>query len=169
MTTPQSPSSGDYPQENAPQVIYVKENRPWYKRVGCIVGLVFALSLIAIVAGCTALLGGAVNEVDKTMNEEHTVTYSIEGDAQDASVTYNVGEAQTAQDTNVAAGWSKDVKVKGFFGPYLSVTNGINESGAITCKISANGKVITENTATGEFATASCNTTGDDLRKAFEE
>lgn len=153
-----------------PQVVYVQaEKKPWYKRAGCITGLVLVILLIAIIGGCSVITGKAVDEVDKDLNTERTVTYEITGDAQDATVIYNVGETESAQDTGVSTGWSKDVAVKGIFGASLTASNGMNDTGAITCKISANGQVLTENTANGEFATATCSVDSTQLSKAFEE
>lgn len=162
MTTPD-------PNHQQPQVVYVeKSQKPWYKRPGCIIPLILVVLLILVVGGCTALFGKAVSDVDKEMNTEHTVTYQIDGDAQDASATYNVGESETAQDTGLQAGWSKEVKVKGFFGAYLTATNGMYDTGTITCRILVDGKTVTENTGSGEFASASCSAGPDELKKAAE-
>lgn len=152
-----------------PQVVYVPEQKkPLYKRPGCLIPLILAIIALLIVGGCMAMLGGAANEVDKQLNAEHTITYAIEGDATDATVTYNVDETNTTQDSGVAAGWSKEVTVKGIFGGYISATNGLYDTGSITCKIMANGKTLSENTASGEFASASCSVDSTAIAEAFE-
>ncbi|MGV0438902.1 MmpS family transport accessory protein [Corynebacterium mastitidis] len=159
MTTP------DPTQQPQPQVVYVKEEKkPWYKKPGCMVPLILIILALVGFVGCTALVGKGIDEVDKDLNAEYTITYMIEGDAQNALATYNVGESETAQDNGVAAGWEKEVTVTGIFGGYLSATNGIEDEGTITCKIIKDGEVITENTATGLGATASCNAGSDELK-----
>lgn len=171
MTQPQQPQN--YPQNNG-QPQYQQQpyqqppKKPWYKRLGCIIPLAIVAVMILFVGGCMALFGKAASDVSTEMDKEHTITYSVEGDAQDALVTYNTGETNTAQDNGVAAGWTKDVTVKGFFGGYMSATNGINDQGTITCKVTANGKTVSENTASGPGASASCNASADDIKKAFE-
>ena len=167
---PGQPGHGGQPNyAGQPQVVYVQEpKKPLYKRPGCLIPLILAILAILIVGGCMAMLGGAANEVDKQMNAEHKITYAIEGDATDATVTYNVDETNTAQDSGVAAGWTKDVTVKGIFGGHISASNGLYDTGAITCKIIANGKTLSENTATGEFASASCSADSTAIAEAFE-
>lgn len=167
---PGQPGHGGQPNyAGQPQVVYVQEpKKPLYKRPGCLIPLILAILAILIVGGCMAMLGGAANEVDKQMNAEHKITYAIEGDATDATVTYNVNETNTAQDSGVAAGWTKDVTVKGIFGGHISASNGLYDTGAITCKIIANGKTLSENTATGEFASASCSADSTAIAEAFE-
>ena len=147
-------------QQNAPQ------KKPWYKRAIIMIPLTLLVLFILFVGGCMAMIGGVANEVDKQSKEEHQITYSIEGDAQDANVTYTTDGTNTAQDNGVAAGWTKDVTHTGFFAASLIATNGMGDTGTITCKIMSNGKVLSENTATGEFASASCNTSSTDLENA---
>lgn len=152
--TSQEPNPAD---GQNPQVVYVQEpKKPWYKRPGCLIPLIIVVLLILAFGGCMATMNSAVDAVDEELNAEHTVTYAVEGDAQDALVTYSTGEGDTSQDNGVAAGWTKDVTVKGLFGATLSATNGMNDEGSITCKIIANGETVVENTATGVGATASC-------------
>lgn len=156
----QMPPQGYYQQPPAPT------KKPWYKRAVIMIPLTLVVLLVLIIGGCTALVGGAVNEVDKQMNTDHTVTYSITGDATDATATYNVGESNTSQDTGVAAGWTKEATVTGLFGASLTATNGMNDVGTITCQILVNGQVINENTATGQFATANCSASSTDIENA---
>lgn len=152
-------------QQPQPQVVYVKEEKKaWYKKPGCMIPLILVILALLGFVGCTALLSKGVDEVDKELNAEHTITYIIEGDAQNALATYNTGDGETAQDNGVAAGWEKEVTVTGIFGGYLSATNGSEDEGTITCKILKDGEVITENTATGLGASASCSAGSDDLK-----
>lgn len=147
----------------------LRQKKPWYKKAGCIVPLAIVAALLLFMVGCTAIFGKAFNDVANDMDKEHTVTYKIGGNAQDASVIYNTGETNTAQDTGVASGWTKDVTVKGFFGADISATNGAEDNGKISCSIIANGKTISKNTASGSLASANCNASSDDIKKAFEQ
>ena len=109
-----------------------------------------------------------VSEVDKSLNEEKTVVYRVSGDAQDARITYSTaGGGQTASDSNVniTSGWEKEVKVKGLFSAYMSVTSGMNDSGTVSCQILVDDQVIAENSASGQFASASCTASTADIPK----
>lgn len=173
MTTPNNneyPNQGDnnsqYPNQGygnqqpfpgqVPPGYEVREKKPWYKKAGCLIPLIIGIIMILIVGGCTAIMGVAVNEVDKELNAEKVVTYRIEGDAQDAWASYTTEDLNTVQDNGVAAGWEKEVTVTGVFPASLSVSNGMYDEGSITCQILVGGEVVAENTATGPSALATC-------------
>lgn len=164
-----NPTPNQYPQ-NDPNVQYVpvQAKKPWYKKPGCMVPLILVIIVLVALGGCMALAGKAVNDVSNDMNKEHEITYKLGGDAQDALATFNTGDADQTQENNLKAGWEKTVKVKGFVGGYVSATNGMYDTGTITCEIVANGKTVVQNTASGQGATASCNASQDEIKKAFE-
>lgn len=112
-----------------------------------------------------AMVGKVSEEVDKNLNAEHTITYAVTGDAQDGTVTYTVGDGDITQESGVAAGWTKDVTVKGILGANFTVTNGVFDEGTITCQILKDGTVLNENTASGAGTSATCSITSDDLKK----
>ena len=153
MTTPPQP-------QHQPQ-------QPWYKKPGCIIPLILTIGLLLLLGGCMAIMGKAVDDTVSDLDREYEVTYQVTGESNGATVTYNTGETETAQDTGAAAGWEKTVTVKGIFGAHMTVTNGAG-GGSVTCRIVANGKQISENTANGEFATATCSPSSDDLKNAFD-
>lgn len=161
-----APNDSQQPQQPQPQYGVAPQQKAWYKRPGCIIPLIIVVILILIVGGCSAMFGKAVNDIDESLNKEYTVTYEIDGDTQDAIATYNVGETNTVTDTGLKAGWSKDVKVTGLFGPFLDAMNGMYDNGSITCRILVDGKTVIENTATGANASASCSATVQDLEEA---
>lgn len=167
MTTPHQPSNPSHDQQ--PQVVYVKEpKKPLYKRPGCIIPLMLALLLLGFMGGCMALLGKAANDVDKDLNAEYTVTYKVEGPVTKASVSYAVGESGVATESNIANGWSKETKVKGFLPAHMTTTNGYEENGNITCKILVNGKVVSESTGSGQYGSASCMANSTDIKNALK-
>ncbi|RAV31144.1 MmpS family transport accessory protein [Corynebacterium heidelbergense] len=164
------PQYGQAGQQHAQQVPYQgypqgQQKKPWYKRPIIVVPLILLALFILALGSCIAFIGTAANEVDKQMSAEHKISYAVEGDAKDASVTYSAGQSNTSQDTGVAAGWTKEVTITGPLGATLTATNGMNDTGAVTCKILKDGNVISENTATGAFATATCSATDASLNK----
>lgn len=167
----QQPNMGPNPNMGTPppQIMYVeKPKRPWYQRPGCLIPLILVILVVLGMASCTAMMSKTVSEVDKSLNEEKTVVYRVSGDAQDARITYNTaGGGQSASDSNVniTSGWEKEVKVKGIFGAYMSVTSGVNDSGTVSCQILVDGQVVAENSASGQFASASCNADISDISK----
>ncbi|MCI1256552.1 MAG: MmpS family protein [Corynebacterium provencense] len=162
---PQQPYPGQVP----PQGYYQQPPVPkkaWYKRPIIMIPLTLVVLFVLFVGGCTALFGKAAEEVNKDMNAEHAITYQVAGEATDANVTYSVGDANTTQENGVAAGWSKEVSVTGWMGASLIATNGMDDSGSITCQILVNGQVINENTAVGQYASASCSASTTDIENA---
>lgn len=158
MTAPQQPP------------VYVQPpQKPFYKKLGCMIPLILVILFILFVGGCTVLFGKAAKDVSDDLDTERAVVYEISGDTQDALATYSTGDNGQAQDNGVAAGWSKEVKVKGLMGAYLSATNGFESDGTITCTIKANGKELVSNTASGTGASATCNASQDDISKAYKE
>lgn len=118
------------------------------------------LVFILCIGGCMALIGGAVNEVDKESKRVVDVTYKVTGTSSDsASITYSDKNLNTAQDTQASLPWEKKVSIDGL-GKFvsLSATNGsdVSASDSITCQVIVDGKVKIEQTAKGPFATASC-------------
>lgn len=161
MTNQQQPGPEQQP---APQIQYVQApKKPWYKRIGCLVSIAILIIILLLFVGCTAFVGKVGSEIDKDLNAEHEITYAITGETQDATATYTVGDGQQTQETDVASGWTKTVKVKGILGASLLASNGIQGEGTVTCQILKDGVVIKENTASGPGASASCSASSDEL------
>lgn len=127
-----------------------KKKWPW-------ILLAIFVVLIALFAGCTALVGGAINSVDEELNKEVVVTYEVSGTGSSPIITYTANDSNVSQDTAASLPWSKDVTLTGIIKvATLTATNGIGDDGTITCKIIVDGAVVTENTANGAGASASC-------------
>ncbi|MGN2640438.1 MmpS family transport accessory protein [Nocardia takedensis] len=115
-----------------------------------------AVVLLVVVGGCVALVAGVVNEVDDELNRQVAVTYEVEGSGTDASITYSGSDFDIAQETAATMPWRKQVTVEGFSSYVsLSATNGAN-GGEITCRIKAGDRVVSEQTSSGPYASASC-------------
>jgi hypothetical protein len=77
----------------------------------------------------------------------------VEGSGSSVAITYTVGVAHTAKDTAASRPWTKDVATGGTVS--LTAMNG-QSGGTITCRIFANGKQVSEQTATRPLASARC-------------
>lgn len=127
-----------------------KKKWPW-------ILLAIVVVFIALFAGCTALVGGAINSVDEESKKEVVVTYEVTGDSEGAIITYTANDSNLSQDTAATLPWTKDVTVTGLIKvATVTASNSYDGTGAITCKIIVDGKVLTENTANGAGASASC-------------
>lgn len=131
-----------------------KKKWPWI--VGGIV-----LIFILLIGGCMAVVGKAVDEVDKEMKSTASAIYEVTKDGRpgvavdNASITYTNGDSNVSQDTAASLPWTKNVDVTGL-GKYVSLTSNDENGGSITCTIRQGDKVISTNTANGPFASASC-------------
>ncbi|MET3959818.1 hypothetical protein ABIE52_006753 [Rhodococcus sp. OAS809] len=145
---PQQPGYAPYAQQPLPP--QKKKKWPW-------ILLAIVVVFIALVAGCTALVGGAINSVDEESKKEIVVTYEVTGESDGAIVTYTGNDSNISQDTAATLPWTKDVTVTGLIKvATLTASNGFDGTGSITCKIIVDGQVLTENTANGAGASASC-------------
>ncbi|WP_227983226.1 MmpS family transport accessory protein [Nocardia spumae] len=156
MTNPPNAPQAQYPQ-NSPPAYYPappKKRKKWPWVLGGIV-----LFFVLLMGSCMALVGGAVNSVDKESKREVTVTYQVEGTGPDSSITYSGRDFNIAQENGATLPWSKQVTIDGLGKTVsLSATND-EKGGDVTCRILLGDKVISEQKSSGPFASASC--TGD--------
>lgn len=157
---PFDPNQPQYPQGQAPQVVYVQQEKK--KSKWWIWLIVLVVVFLALVGGCVAIIGGAADSVQEESEKTATVTYQVTGESSDVLVTYTTGDGNTTQENDIALPWEKEVTVTGF-SKYVSVTvtNGIDGSGKVTCTIKQGDKVISTNTASGVGASASCSGSAD--------
>lgn len=128
-----------------------KKRRTWL----WVLGGFIVVTLLGMGA-CAALIGGVANEVDKESKRQVNVTYQVEGTGTSASITYSGQDLNISQDTEATLPWTKNLTIDGLMKSVtLTATNG-DGGGAITCRIIADGKQITEQTANGPYASASC-------------
>jgi heme/copper-type cytochrome/quinol oxidase subunit 2 len=101
----------------------------------------------------------AVNDVNQQQNAASSIGYDVTGDAKSATVTYSSFDGNGSsvnQETAKQLPWHKDLQAKGLFsGGSLTVSAGA-DGGTVTCKVTVNGKESKTATASGPFATASC-------------
>ncbi|AWB82251.1 hypothetical protein C3B44_07695 [Corynebacterium yudongzhengii] len=162
MSTPNGQQPNPQP-NNLPEGYEIRQKRPWYKKPGCIIPLIIVIIILLFMGGCTALFGKAANDVNEEMNTERAITYEVDGDATGALVTFINTDGNMSQENGVALPWSKDVTFTGFDLAQVSVTNGVEDEGTINCRILYNGEVVTENSASGMGASASCSIATSDI------
>lgn len=109
-------------------------------------------SLVLLVGGCVALVGGAANQIDQEMSKERALTYRVTSTG-DGSVHYTAGQTSAMED--FSGEWSKEITTTGWDLTWVTAT-GSMDGGTVTCSILDGDKVIVEQSATGQFASASC-------------
>lgn len=122
---------------------------PW------ILGAIFLVIFLGVGA-CTLFVGAVANEIDNETKREVTITYEVTGTGTSAAITYSGRDFNTAQETDAPLPWSRDVTIDGLGKTVsLTATNGMDD-GTVTCRITADGTVLAEQTSSGPFASASC-------------
>lgn len=133
----------------------------------CIIAGIMAIVMPIVYAGMfVSSVSDSVNKTSKENNTPVSVAYEVSGTSTSASITYSTyanGNSGTEQTTGQTLPFTKTVTgTKGWSGYTLTASNGYDDSGAISCKITVADKVVSEQTSTGSFATVSCSSsTGD--------
>lgn len=116
-----------------------------------IVGLVICILWVAV-------FNKAANDVVDQANKTITISYDATGTAKNATIDYSSISNGNFSDSSTQAPlpWHKDIKATGLLsGGTLSVTAG-EDGGTVTCKVTIDGQVKKQESATGAFAVASC-------------
>lgn len=143
------------PQPPQPSARRKRRKWPW---VLLAVGVLFVI--FAAVAGG----GGAL---PRQASPAGSVVYKVASDASTVSATYATlkdGKVQEAQNNNVVPPWSTSVPAdRGLAHGYYSLVAQMTPAGAgghdgttISCSITVNGKIIADNTSTGQYAVVTC-------------
>ncbi|WP_078714523.1 MmpS family transport accessory protein [Agreia bicolorata] len=139
-----------------------------------LIALILSIILaITYTVGFATAIDQGIKDVQATQSAEANVdvavTYEIVGDSTDATVTYstyNDGNFGTEQATGQTLPFAKDFTVKagGQFDYQSFTLTGSNgqTGGDITCRITIDGVVAAEQTATGQYASATCSSSGFD-------
>ena len=113
----------------------------------------FVLILVLLAAAGFMI---SAEDSDDDAGDEITVTYEVRGTGSEAAVTYLGRDQGMAQETGVSLPWSKDVLISGW-DRIVSMTAANGPAGGdITCRILVDGRVMTEQTSSGPYASASC-------------
>jgi hypothetical protein len=120
----------------------------------------FILSIIGLVICIlwAVVFSKAASDVSKQANKTVTISYDAGGDAKGALVTYSTfsGGGTSQGQEQVTLPWHKDVQATGLgHAGVLSVTAGI-DGGAVSCKVTVDGKIAKSATASGPGSSATC-------------
>jgi hypothetical protein len=128
------------------------------------------MKIINVVAGVVAalVLAGCSSSGDEAVDDDAAVDYApvtsevvyeVEGDPAYAEVTLETPTGSTQVSPDLPMGFKDGGKLTYTFSPgdfvYISAQNP-DEYGSVTCRITVNGEVISENTASGSYAIATC-------------
>lgn len=128
-----------------------------------ILSIVMAIVYTAVFA---AAIQTGIDEEIAASDVDVALVYEVTGDSTDASITYATfanGESGTEQSTGQALPFTKELTVKAggnFDFAIFTLTANNGATGAdITCRITLDGEIISEQTSTGPYATALCSST----------
>lgn len=161
-------------------IIGLTGGRP--SRVLALVGVILSgLSIILVIIFTSVALGAvssAINDSSVSTSEEvttgeepaaagSTYVYEITGDGGTANVTYssysNGGfSSQSANGTPIPFTYEGTIEEGGIF-DYTSLSLlaiGTDSTTTLTCKITVDGEVVSENTSTGAYASVMCSQSG---------
>lgn len=147
--------------------------KPWRRGVGQPLFNILGVTVVLALGSDPAVVGprlaeewseqtATVSEVPQVETELLEVLYEVEGTARTAFVTM---ETPTGSEQSLAPlpmrneSGSTGVRIHVNNGDFVSLSAQDQirgDSGTVTCRITVNGKVISENTASGLYATASC-------------
>jgi hypothetical protein len=138
---------------------WIQWRKPTRNEVGLLI-LVAAVATVLVVAGSIGgdSSGGGSSGGGSTVS----VLYEVEGTADSTTITFTTPTGQS-QGTNLAVPLTtENGKTRGIRGDfrkgsvvYISAQN-MGDSGDITCRITVDGRVLSENTASGGYAIATC-------------
>lgn len=128
-----------------------------------------SLALLVVLVGCAGTSTRGVSPSPKPSASsfsptpvDHVVLYELDGSAASANITYQTPTGMSQQQGIDVPMTSKSggpgLEFKGFgYGDfvYFSAQND-GEYGSLTCRITVDGEVISENTSSGGFAIATC-------------
>lgn len=144
------------------------------KHTGRNVLLILVAAFVLFVGGCLALVGGAANEVSKSIDEAEAKDQEPGGP--DNPLTIVEGEAFAVSGFSYLAGWTVDAgEFGGFDIKKLKVTNNRDDKdGALVeikfmngAEVLALANCTTEQIPVGQTTTVSC-LSGDDLPKTYD-
>lgn len=153
-----------------------KPRNPW--KIGCLVLVALA---ILILGGCAVIVGIATSSGDDTESNssvqpadspqgEETAdgtaspiaadegdTILLEATTTGSTANVSYGPLGTASTADISGEWSEEITEPGDETYSVTVQDmAMDDSAEVTCRITVNGEVVEENTATGSAAIAMC-------------
>jgi|MudIll2142460700_1097286.scaffolds.fasta_scaffold02384_6 hypothetical protein len=109
--------------------------------------LVLAVPVVASVIAC----GGSGTSGPAS---DHRIKFEVTGPPSSNSITYSVGVDQ-AQENGAKLPWTKELSSSRW--PLIaSVVAQSDGTGVISCRITVDGKVVKENSSSGQYAVVTC-------------
>jgi hypothetical protein len=152
----------------------VQKNKPkGTAAAGTIVsGVAIVLSIILAIVYTAGFASAVKTEIDKqdaVAAQPVDVVYDVTGTSADTTVTYSTfadGQSKMEQASNQALPWTKSITVKKGgtfdFSSFTLTASAGQDGGDVACKITIGGKVVSEQSATGSFASVTCSSSGTD-------
>lgn len=123
-----------------------------------IAGLVVSIAGLVVCILWVAVWNKAVDDINEEANREAVIVYEVSGDAPSADITYSTygDEMTTNQETVTELPWRKEVSTTGIVKDGQLIVSTGADGGSVTCKLTVDGEVVKEATASGAFAMATC-------------
>lgn len=123
-----------------------------------IAGLVVSIAGLVVCILWVAVWNKAVDDINEEANREAVIVYEVSGDAPSADITYSTygDEMTTNQETVTKLPWRKEVSTTGIVKDGQLIVSTGADGGSVTCKLTVDGEVVKEATASGAFAMATC-------------
>lgn len=115
-----------------------------------------ALVLLCLTGGCLAVVAGLADDGDGDSDREIAVSYEVAGTADDVSITYLGHDLGMARETAAGLPWRRDVLIESFGTMVSLIAVNDADGGAVTCRILIGGRLVSEQTSTGPYASAGC-------------
>lgn len=155
--------------------LVLKNKKRALAAVGLVLGvLAIIVGIIVTIASLAAVgnsISDSIEEEEQTASEIVDLVYEVTSDSPTAAnvtySTYTDEEEGTQQATDPALPFSTTLEVERGgtfdFNIFSLTAQASQDATTITCKITLDGQVISENTSTGSFAVASCTGSSSDL------
>ncbi len=102
------------------------------------------------------MVAGIANEVGEDPDHEVAVSYEVEGTAGDVSITYLGHDLGMAREMVAGLPWRRDVLIESFGTMVSLIAVNDADGGEVTCRILIGGRLVSEQTSTGPYASAGC-------------
>lgn len=126
-----------------------RARRPWV-----VAGTVSVV--LCLVGGCVAAVAGIATVSREETAPEIAVSYEVEGTAADVSVTYLGHDLGMTRETAAGLPWRRDVLIESFGTMVSLIAVNDADGGEVTCRILIGGRLVSEQTSTGPYASAGC-------------
>lgn len=139
--------------------LVVKNRRRGLAIAGLVLGVlsvVVGLSTQALYSSMLDGVGKAISSASaESFDKQHTVSIKIEGDSTDANISYTT-DGGSEQTDSPKLPFTKEFTVTGSTFGTVTASNG--QTGTkVTCTVTVDGKQVSTNSSSGQYASASCN------------